>query len=61
MKMDIKVNSDRVKYTENFIEALYEYQYTSTTREGNKITVGYELILLKIIAEKNCQCLPTRW
>lgn len=40
--MDIKVNSDKVKYTENYIESKYEYQYTRANRDGNKITVrGY--------------------
>lgn len=37
--MDIKVISDKVKYTENYIEAKYEYQYTSASRNGNKILV----------------------
>lgn len=38
--MEIKVNSENVKYSDNYIEAKYEYQYTRATRDGNKITVS---------------------
>lgn len=44
-KMEIKINSDNVKYHENYIEAKYEYQYTKSTRDGNKITVSEKKLL----------------
>lgn len=46
--MDIKVNSDNVKYSENYIEAKYEYQYTRANRDGNKITVSSFIILFTV-------------
>ncbi|KAJ8923453.1 hypothetical protein NQ315_002012 [Exocentrus adspersus] len=37
--MEIVVNSPNVKYSENFIEAKYEYQHATAERDGNKIVV----------------------
>lgn len=38
--MEINVNSENVKYSDNYVEAKYEYQYTRATRDGNKIMVS---------------------
>ncbi|RZC35638.1 Inos-1-P synth domain containing protein [Asbolus verrucosus] len=37
--MDIVVNSPNVKYTENYIEANYDYLHTRAEKNGNKIEV----------------------
>ncbi|CAH1973688.1 unnamed protein product [Acanthoscelides obtectus] len=39
MKVDITVDSANVKYTPNYIEAKYDYQYTSAVKEGSRILV----------------------
>lgn len=38
--MQVVVNSPNVKYTENYIESKYDYQYTKAKKEGNQILVS---------------------
>lgn len=37
--MEIVVNSPNVKYTENYIETKYTYEYTRAEKQGNQILV----------------------
>ncbi|KAK9888005.1 hypothetical protein WA026_000290 [Henosepilachna vigintioctopunctata] len=37
--MEVIVNSENVKYSDNYIESRYDYQYTTSERIGNQITV----------------------
>lgn len=58
--MEIKVNSENVKYTKDYIEAKYDYQFTKVDTDGNKITVSRSfpelssLYALEILV--HCQC-----
>lgn len=38
--MDIKVDSDIVIYSEDYIEAKYDYQYTKAEKVGNRLVVS---------------------
>lgn len=37
--MSLIVESDNIKYTEDFIEAIYEYQSTNVEKIGSKLKV----------------------
>lgn len=38
--MDIVVDSPNVKYSDNFIEAKYDYPHATARKDGNKIVVS---------------------
>lgn len=42
--MEVVVNSPNVKYTENYIEANYDYHTTKVERRGQKFVVSTSLL-----------------
>lgn len=38
--MEVIVNSSNTKYSENYIESLYEYQTTAVEKKGSQLVVS---------------------
>nr|CAD7605682.1 unnamed protein product [Timema genevievae] len=52
-KMPVIINSPNVKYTEDYIESIYEYHTTSVEKCGNKLIYSLELT---VIAQASPHC-----
>lgn len=48
--MEIKVNSDNVSYSQDYIQAEYKYQYTKAEKVGNQLVVS------KLHSQEEFQC-----
>nr|CAD7433431.1 unnamed protein product [Timema monikensis] len=52
-KMPVMINSPNVKYTEEYIESVYEYHTTSVEKSGNKLIYSLEF---NVIAQASPHC-----